>query len=357
MPTPPSFPSRSVFSLAALCTVLVACGGGGGGGGADSPAVALSTAGNNAGSPVASPTGASSATTYVNGALLPAAKPGAGDRRIRADGATPYRDGDGMGAFRTVCEYSHMAFDDPLVFPGQPGRSHLHVFFGNGDVRGNSTPESIRTSGTGSCRGGIVNRSGYWVPAMIDTRDGRPIRPRDDNDIYYKTGYGLFGQDSQVQPFPPRFSMIAGDSKSRTGQAAAYFECHQRSGSSGTIPECAGGELRQIVEFPQCWDGVNVSSPDHRSHVVYASNQRCPASHPVHLPQVTYIIKYDVPSSGAGSWRLSSDLEGAPAGTSNHGDWVNGWEQEVMDTFVARVIRQGLSGGSDIVGDGRRIYY
>ena len=36
-----------------------------------------------------------------------------------------------IGAFRIPCAYSHMAFNDPIVYPGQPGRAHLHTFFGN----------------------------------------------------------------------------------------------------------------------------------------------------------------------------------------------------------------------------------
>jgi hypothetical protein len=38
---------------------------------------------------------------------------------------------NGHGAFAPACAFSHMAFDDPIVFPGQSGRSHLHTFFGN----------------------------------------------------------------------------------------------------------------------------------------------------------------------------------------------------------------------------------
>ncbi|HEU4459262.1 MAG TPA: DUF1996 domain-containing protein [Methylibium sp.] len=295
-----------------------------------------------------------SAITAVVASLIPGAAGGSADRRINNSGEMPYRDHDGMGAFRTVCQYSHMNFDDPLVYPGQPGRAHLHVFFGNTAVTGNSTPESIRSSGNGSCRGGIVNRSSYWVPAVIDTRNGAPIRPAADADIYYKTGYGLFGQNAAVRPFPVGFRMIASDSKSQVQQEHAYFECN--GSRANGIPNCAGGELRQIVEFPQCWDGVNLSSPDHRSHIVYARNGSCPSTHPVHTPEITMIVKYNVPSSGASTWRLSSDINGAPAGSSGHGDWVNGWEQDVLETFVSRVIRQGLSGGSHIVGDGRTIY-
>jgi len=304
--------------------------------------------------PAPSPATPSGSTTTVNASLLPAAAGGSPDRRINNSGEMPYRDSDGMGAFRTVCQYSHMNFDDPLVYPGQPGRAHLHVFFGNTGVNANSTPESIRTTGNGSCRGGTVNRSAYWAPAVIDTSTGAPVRPAADADIYYKTGYDLFGQNSAVQPFPVGFRMIAGDSKSQVLQRRAYFECN---GAQATgIPNCAGGQLLQVIEFPQCWDGVNLDSPDHRSHVLYANNGSCPAGFPVQLPMITMRIKYSVPSGGASAWRLSSDINGAPAGSSGHADWVNGWEQEVMNTWVDRVIRQGLSGGSHIVGDGRTIY-
>ena len=82
-----------------------------------------------------------------------------------------------IGAFRTVCDFSHMAFDDPIVYPGQPGRSHLHAFFGNTGTDGNSTAESIAGSGNSTCRGGTVNRTAYWAPAIIDTRDGTPVKP------------------------------------------------------------------------------------------------------------------------------------------------------------------------------------
>ena len=39
--------------------------------------------------------------------------------------------GETVGAFRFICQASHEAYNDPIVFPGQPGKSHLHTFFGN----------------------------------------------------------------------------------------------------------------------------------------------------------------------------------------------------------------------------------
>ncbi len=92
-----------------------------------------------------------------------------------------------------------MTFDDPIVYPGQPGRSHLHTFFGNTGTNANSTASSIANTGNSTCRGGTLNRSSYWVPAMIDTRTGTPVKPTTSN-FYYKTG-GRAGPSS-VQPMP-----------------------------------------------------------------------------------------------------------------------------------------------------------
>lgn len=49
----------------------------------------------------------------------------------------------------------------------------------------------------------------------------------------------------------------------------------------------------------RCWDGKNVDSPDHKSHVAYPSSGTfessgpCPATHPVKLPQVMYEVMWD----------------------------------------------------------------
>lgn len=49
----------------------------------------------------------------------------------------------------------------------------------------------------------------------------------------------------------------------------------------------------------RCWDGVNVDSTDHKSHVAYPSSGTfessgpCPATHPVKLPQVMYEVMWD----------------------------------------------------------------
>ncbi|MGK2897197.1 MAG: DUF1996 domain-containing protein, partial [Burkholderiaceae bacterium] len=106
-----------------------------------------------------------------------------------------------IGAFRTVCDFARMANDDPIVFPGLPGASHLHTFTGNTGVDAFSTVASIAGSGNSTCHGGTLNRSSYWFPAMIDTANGQPLVP-ESNVVYYKGSYE-FDIASVVQPMPP----------------------------------------------------------------------------------------------------------------------------------------------------------
>src|SRR4029453_12264389 len=41
--------------------------------------------------------------------------------------------------FNATCKYSHSKSDDPIVFPGLAGASHLHSFVGNDATGANTT--------------------------------------------------------------------------------------------------------------------------------------------------------------------------------------------------------------------------
>lgn len=297
----------------------------------------------------------------VNTARIPSGSAGVSTLNVRDTSERP-GSSDGTGNFRTSCDFSHMAFDDPIVFPGQVGASHLHAFFGNTAVNGNSTAESILNTGNSTCRGGIANRSSYWVPAMIDTRDGTPLRPS-SSQFYYKTGY-LGVVPSTVRSFPAGMRIIAGDTKNFSPSGPFGYSCHSSTGTTAetkAIQNCpVGTEVWQHIHFPQCWDGRNLDSPDHKSHMAYPTAGRgCPASHPVPLPEITFNIIYPVTEANAPlRWRLASDnySSSLPGGYSAHGDWFNGWRQDIMDAFVNNCDRTAMDCRSHLLGDGRAIY-
>ena len=276
-----------------------------------------------------------------------------------------------IGAFRTSCAYSHMSFDDPIVYPGKPGASHLHTYFGNSLTNANTTAESLRTTGNSTCRGGTANRSAYWVPSMIDTTTGRPVVP-DSAQIYYKRGYQV-STSTPIAGMPAGLRMIAGNPTNTTPGAIGYrFRCQGGPNNSNdqfgtSIPSCdAGAQMVQEIFFPQCWDGKNLDAPDHKSHMSYPVQLQqspftwsCPASHPVVLPQVSFNIAYTVPSPGAAkAWRLASDMydRNLPAGYSSHGDWFNGWNLDVSNAWARECVNARRDCHSHLVGDGREMY-
>jgi hypothetical protein len=82
-------------------------------------------------------------------------------------GGIAFASSDPVGAFRMFCAAGQLLKDDPLVYPGQPGVSHLHQFFGNTGANANSNYTSFRTSGGTTCGQSStpINRSAYWMPA------------------------------------------------------------------------------------------------------------------------------------------------------------------------------------------------
>ncbi len=319
--------------------------------------------------------------------------------------------GRNMGGFRIFSYFSHFAFDDPIVYPGQGGRSHCHAFFGNTATRGVTTPVSIRTTGNSTSAGGTVNRSGYWVSCMVYVcdslakitagcnwlRNGELQVPTANSglNVYYKShfgeeldttgkpsGYWLFNNDTQ--PFPVGFRMIAGTPTATpanphvSGGFSNQFVCNYTGdletpydwipGTGGTTL-CPAGTylLKQNVRFPSCWNGVDLDSPTHNTHVVFPSRVSesgyytmldsedwfCPSSHPIVLPGVTFKLHYNYPGdTDIKFWRLSSDNydTSKEAGRSTHGDWFNGWDQTIMDEWVANCMVRGVDCHDNVLG-------
>jgi hypothetical protein len=104
--------------------------------------------------------------------------------------------------------------------------------------------------------------------------------------------------------------------------------------ASSTVPTCAAGGrsgLRLQVNFPNCWDGRNLDSADHRRHMAYSARGACPASHPVEVPAISLVVRY--PVAGGPSAQLASGGQ-----FSGHADFVNAWDQEALSTLVDRYL-------------------
>ncbi len=247
------------------------------------------------------------------------------------------------------CPYSHTLADDPIVFPNMPGMSHSHDFLGSTDTNAASTDGSMRGAPT-TC-GLKTDTAGYWVPTL--SNDGAVIHPVDkqpglngatsSQNIYYRNPIGL-----SVQPIPAGLRMVSGNSKA-TGVADnphlghdIWWGCSDNSISAKLVAppaSCPEGIITVHIHFPDCWNGISLDSPDHQSHVAWSSSGRCPATHPVHIAEVTIRLEWVVgPTTGAIS------LASGPTYTI-HGDFWNTWDQAALDNLTATCVNAGKDCG------------
>jgi hypothetical protein len=285
------------------------------------------------------PTGCLEPTSGCDSTLFPAPVPSTDD-----------------GAFRIVCPSSHVSFDDPIVYPGESGRTHLHLFFGNTTTDAQSRASQMATVGKSTCDGGDANRTGYWVPTMVyhrpgHTRDGEVVISG-TSTFYYKTQGHDPTSRATIQWFTPGLQMIAGDpNNTLAANMPGAFECWRGGAPLGTFPAYrfdhiptsaeglalgAGGcdGINMLVDFPQCWDGVNLWLPTvpgqkASAHMRYAAGGGCHnPDFPIAFPNIGGNIHTSVNNADLDYLRLSSDQpasSGVPAGRSLHMDWANGW--------------------------------
>ena len=291
------------------------------------------------------------------------------DRAIALGPVTPTKL---LGQFRTQCSFSHFAYDDPLVFPGEFGAAHLHMFFGNTLADANSTGGSIRDTGSSTCNGFEGNRSGYWIPAAFDGQGDARIPSR--IEVYYKTHSNQAG--NAIEP-PLGLGIIAGTAATNR---EIEWAC-QETGAQGqnlnrpiqqrqnTIPRCSStATLLAHIKFPQCLanpDSVSANGTNGTGQLSYplggffAGN--CAAG-TQYITAIEFFIAWapDNHDGNTDQWWLSSDVnpqtgERAPNGSTLHGDWFNGWNPALMDEIFENCIGRLAECSWDLVQSNHRL--
>ena len=243
-----------------------------------------------------------------------------------------------VAQWNVLCSADHYAPNDPIVFPGQPGMSHMHTFYGNKSTDAFTTLASLSAASPSSCgRGmGTSDLSGYWVPSLMKKNaDGTSsvIQTQQMTTVYYRRAGG--GMGPGVQPFPNGLRMIAGNAKATSDQSLSIvqWDCGGGGLESPHMYACPGGPSSPIhasLVFPSCWDGVHLDSADHKSHMAYAAgNGACPADHPVSLPEVTFEVDFPGIAGGPDYYLASGGIY------SFHGDFIADWNNQVQNALVA----------------------
>jgi hypothetical protein len=298
------------------------------------------------------------------------------------------------GQFRIACGFSHVAFDDPIVHPGNTGKTHLHQFFGNDTTDANSDISTMSTVGKSTCAGGLVNRSAYWFPVLVyecsdpvdilagcdPDRNGEVhVANLKNADFYYKSQAietsPMGSNDSSygglpMQWPPDGFSMITGCTVAASCLTplsivgSHFIDCYDNGTVQGSFPHyrfdhlpsttqaatITGGdgagcdEIRFNIQFPRCWNGVDLTTATGKGHInSNESSTACTDVGHIMFPSISLNIYYDIATADLDWLRLSSDLprqEAVAAGCTSasnycaaytsHADWVNGWDQSTI---------------------------
>jgi len=265
---------------------------------------------------------------------------------------------DHVAQWNVLCSADHYSADDPIVYPKQPGASHMHTFYGNTSTDAASTLSSLSATSPSSCGRGMGSSdiSAYWVPSlMIKNADGTStvVKSEQTNVVYYRRAGG--GRGPGVLPFPKGLRMIAGNAKATSDQSLSivHWDCGGGGLESPHMYQCPGtasAPIHASLIFPSCWDGVHLDSADHKSHMAYAAaDGTCPSDHPVSLPEVTFEVDFPGIAGGPNYYLASGGIY------SWHGDFVADWDNQVQNALVAACLNSPHECG-DMNRDGTTLF-
>ena len=242
---------------------------------------------------------------------------------------------------------------DPIVNPGAIA-GHVHSVVGGSNFRFSSSSQFLRES---QCTSVPIaeDKSNYWYPHLyFHANDGTFKSLTGGVVIYY-----LFNdKPGTTTAFPEDFRMLSGNPNLRSYNAASFaqqavsFLCldfdNKQGGTSrhAELPvnkKCPSG-VRSQINFPSCWDGKNLDSPSHTTHVAFPSggpdSGTCnDPKYPVTLPRIFLEVYWDT-NSGVDYAQAKNPqqpfvfAQGDGTGYGFHADFFNGWDKGVLQKAV-----------------------
>ncbi|MDH6216524.1 DUF1996 domain-containing protein [Streptomyces pseudovenezuelae] len=253
------------------------------------------------------------------------------------------------GTFTTKCGVNankNHNTDNVIVAPGVTnGAHHLHDYVGNQKVDAFATNDSLAAEQT-SCQNQSDSSAYYWPVVRIQdgTKDfdqnadgggkegnvGKILTPQ-SAEIKY-----VGSPASKVTAMPQFLRIITGDAKTTTNglaNANAHWSCtgfEDKVQLTEQYPICPqGSNVVRTFAFQSCWDGTNIDSANHRTHVAFAD----PASGVCGngfkaIPQLTMRLVYKInpPTLQNGQVKNAYAVDGFPEqlhkSATDHDDFI-----------------------------------
>ncbi|GAA5905670.1 hypothetical protein JCM6882_008742 [Rhodosporidiobolus microsporus] len=242
---------------------------------------------------------------------------------------------------------------DTIVSPGAIS-GHVHNILGASNFALSSTFEELRASECTSC---LVKQdmSNYWTPQLYFQWANGSFTNVDvvgGGLIYYLPRFHPT-DTTNVTAFPDGLRMLTGNPFKRTYDSfslmaqAIGWNCLGSNVADTRRPNlptynCPNG-LRGEIRFPSCWNGKDLDSSDHFSHMAYPQGGEsgpCPSTHPVRVVTLFYEIMWSV-DPWKNLWSQAKNPSqpfvlamGDASGYGYHGDFFNGWDRAVLQEAI-----------------------
>jgi hypothetical protein len=269
-------------------------------------------------------------------------------RKVNPSNLDPKPGGNASkGTFSSRCGTNRNGHNNPdnfIVAPGvQNGAHHLHDYVGNLSTDGNSTNDSLQAAGT-TCQNG--DKSTYFWP-VIRLRDRKgggaadAANPHNVGTVVQPASVSLLFRGNptgKVVEMPTFLRIITGDAKAAINGGAngnAKWTCtgftNRFTTKYALCPR--GSQLQRVLDFASCWDGKNIDSTNHRTHVVFPDKAgTCPTGTKA-IPQLRMTLTYNLPR------RTLFAVDGFPEVLHNpitdHADFTNLMPDALMKRAVS----------------------
>ncbi|CCK30589.1 secreted protein [Streptomyces davaonensis JCM 4913] len=280
---------------------------------------------------------------------------GVGANGLPANGRSGSR-----GTFTTKCGTNgndNHNTDNVIVAPGvSNGAHHLHDYVGNQSNDAFASDQDLANAQTTCQNQG--DRSSYFWP-VLRLQDG--TQDFDQNNA----GGGTEGnvgkilepvqaqlkfvgnKRSKVTAMPQALRIITGDAKAfvnGNGNANVNWSCtgfENKVQLKDKYPICPeGSDVVRTTNFQSCWDGQNIDSANHRTHVAFVQADGTCANGFKAIPQLQVRLVYDVPAPTVENGQVVNPYavdtfpEQLHKPITDHNDFINFFSTRLMNKMV-----------------------